>query len=624
MKKTSFSEIKFPIWYFLKLFIFWMLLFEAERIIFLLFNYKDLLGIPFSQIMLSFFYALGSDISASCYLMILPFLIITTGMFTNKSEAFFAVAKWANYLLIILYLSISFAGIALYNNWGTKVNSKALSFITYPKEIFEIIFNISNLLYFALMVAVILPVILLFKRIFKRQQPVKPGILAILIFLIVFSGLMFTGVRGGIQKQPINKSWCFYSGHSILNFAALNDLWNITSILSHPQIKTNPYTYFREAEFEKTIEELYKTEKDTTELLCTSTRPNIVLIILESFSADAVACLGGEKGIAPNFDSLAQKGLLFTEFYATGFRTDQGIVALLSSFAAQPRTSIINNYEKFDKLPNFITTLRKNGYYTSLYFGGDPAYAEMESYLQVSGIDLLIREGDIPHTHRTDWGAYDEDVFNFQLHDLKNSKEPFFSIMLSLTNHEYFEADVPKIYQGKDQCTLFRNTAHYTDKCLYDFLKASEKEPWYNNTLFIITADHAHRCPLERTYNEPLRHHIPFLFYGNALKEQYRGKTINKTGSHLDLTATLLAQLNIVNYDFEWSKNLMNKYAQGFAFYVFDDGFGFITDSADIVYDHNLKAAVTKKMKIEGADTEKALRQGKAFLQKTFQEYIKL
>ncbi|MEI6854302.1 MAG: LTA synthase family protein, partial [Bacteroidota bacterium] len=510
-----------------------------------------------------------------------------------------------------------------YANWGQKINSKALSFMIYPKEIAGMIMDWYNILFFVIFVIFVAAVIYAYKRFFIPRAKASMGIIVSIAFFLFFSAACLVGVRGGFQKHPINKSWCYYSKYSTLNFASLNDFWNFFDIIVNPQIKTNPYIYTDKETALKTVDELYKTA-DSTEYIVKNNRPNIVLIVMESMSADAIACFGGEPGIAPMFDSLAKESLMLSNFYATGFRTDQGIVALLSGFPAQPVSSIIYNFGKFDKLPNLIRTLGENNYHTSYYNGGDVSYANTKTYLQVAGVDCVYEKWDIPHTRETDWGAYDEDVYAYQLNDIGKHKQPFFSMIMTLTNHEYFTADVEKIAKGTSENDLYHNTAHYADKCLYDYIQQAKKQKWYSNTLFIITGDHAHKHPKERSYNEPDRHHIPLLICGGALKDEYRGKVIRKTASQLDIAATILGQLNIKNTEFKWSKNFLNKYSKGFAFYTFDNGFGFIKDSSEVVYDQNLKANIITRNKIEGGDCSRTLKQGKAMLQIVFQEYIDL
>ncbi len=624
MKEKEINGIKSASIYLFKLFIFWMVLFFTFQCLFLAFNYRNLLNIPLGHTLLSFIKALPMNIATACYLLLPTLIILCIGIATKISIKFFHAARWVNWFLIIFYLLISLSGLGLYANWGTKINSKALSFIIYPQEVAGILFDIYNLLYFVILVAITSLVFLAYRRFFRTPTPANSGIVSSIIFFIISTGILFIGARGGVQKYPINKQSCFYSKYSVLNFAALNDFWNFSATLVHPRIKENPYVFYNTKEAEQILTDLFAIKKDSTEYLLKTPRPNIVLIALESFSADAIACLGGKEGIAPCFDSLAKEGLLFTEAYATGFRTDQGIVALLSGFPAQPRTAIIKNFEKFDKLPNLIKNFESTGYHTSFFYGGDLNYANTETYLQLAGTGKIIGKNDIPHTRATDWGAYDEDVFAYQLNKLNEMPQPFFSVMLSLTNHEYFVADVEKVFPGKTENILFQNTAHYTDKCLYEYLQQAKKTGWYDNTLFIITADHAHKHPLERAYNVPERHHIPLLLYGGALKPEYKGKTSAKIISHVDIAPSLLAQLKINNAGFAWGKNVMNRYSPDFAFYAFDDGFGFITDSADIIYDHNLKAVSNVKIKIEGCNPQKIQRQGKAYLQLLFKKYIEL
>jgi phosphoglycerol transferase MdoB-like AlkP superfamily enzyme len=602
---------------------FWMLLFTIQRIFFLLFYHSELNGIPFSHILLSLVYGLSLDISATSYLVFIPLLLISLGMMFKKNDVFFTLNNWLNYILIIFCLLIYFIGIGLYGNWGQKINTKALSFLVYPKEIAGMIMDVYNILYFAIFVVFASAMIYIYRRLFSPKRHTSTGIFVSIIFFLFFSAGCLLGVRGGFQNIPINKSWCYYSKHSTLNFASLNDFWNFFDIIVNPQIKSNPYIYTDNETALNTIKQLYATQ-DSTEHIVKNNRPNIVLIIMESMSADAIACFGGQPGIAPKFDSLAKEGLLFSNYYATGFRTEQGLIAMISGFPAQPVSSIIRNFGKFDHLPNLIRTLGDKGYSTSYYFGGDLLFANTKTYLEVSGINLMAGVDEVPHTRETDWGAYDEDVYAYQLSDIGKQKQPFFSMIMTLTNHEYFTADVEKINHGHTENDLYHNTAHYADKCLFDYIQQAKKQKWYDNTLFIITADHAHKHPMERNYNEPDRHHIPLLLCGGALRDEYKGKVVAKTASHLDMAATILGQLDMKNTEFKWSKNFLNKYAKGFAFYTFDNGFGFISDSSEVVYDQNLKSTIIARNKISGGDYNKNLKQGKAMLQIVFQEYIDL
>jgi phosphoglycerol transferase MdoB-like AlkP superfamily enzyme len=419
----------------------------------------------------------------------------------------------------------------------------------------------------------------------------------------------------------------YFSKYPVLNNAALNGFWNVVEIISKPQVTVNPYNYFDDATATAVVDGLYKTAEDTTTQILTTARPNIILVMMESMSADNFDVLGGEKGIAPCFDSLCKQGILFTDFYASGFRTDQGLVAMISGFPAQPASAVIKNFGKFDKMPNLVRTLSDTGYYTSYYCGGNYKFANTDTYLISAGIDKLSGEHEVPYTRRTQWGAYDEDLYSYVIADAMKLRQPFFSIIATITNHEAFDADVEKVFKGGSMTDNYKNTAHYADKAVFDFIQKARSQPWFSNTIFIITADHAHRYPMNRAYNEPLRHHIPFLLYGDVIKPEYSGTQIKNTASQVDFPATMLAQLNISagkRQQYQWSKNLFNKYSNGFAFYAFDNGFGFVTPAAEVVYDHNLGQVVMEAKRDSSANGSDILRQGKAYLQTMFGSFIKL
>jgi phosphoglycerol transferase MdoB-like AlkP superfamily enzyme len=600
-----------------------MVLFLLQQIIFLAFSTNELKGIPTGQMIAGFFYAQRMNISTACYLLIFPLIISIAGIMVRKPKAGFKIARYFTAAMLVIVLMIGLLDLGLYSKWGTKINSKALSFLAYPKEIVEIIFDINNLLYFTMFVILSIIIVWIFLYLVRITDKIQIPIGLSLVLVLSLGGAMIVLMRGGFQKYPLSKSSCYYSNHSVLNYAALNGFWNIINLAASPQIKENPYRFFKNDEAEEIVDNLFSTQKDTTVSIFTLEKPNFIILMMESVSADAIACLGGDKGIMPHFDSLAAQGLLFNNFYATGFRTDQGIVAVLSSFPAQPATAIIKDFGKFEKLPNLVTEVGRFGYHTSFYYGGDINYANTATYLTSAGIDYLAGKNDVPHVRETDWGAYDEDTFSFYVSDSLHRSEPFLSVMLTLTNHEYFGADVEKVFNRGNKADGYLNTAHYTDKCIAQFIKNASAKAWFRNTVFIITSDHAHILPLGRNYNEPGRHHIPFLIFGEPLKKEFRGKMIEKTASHIDITPTLLAQLKTKHNQFPNGKDLFNPYTKGFAYYAFDNGFGFITDKCKVVYDYNLGTVINIDSTGE-ANCAEAEQQGKAFLEILFQDYIDL
>jgi phosphoglycerol transferase MdoB-like AlkP superfamily enzyme len=222
------------------------------------------------------------------------------------------------------------------------------------------------------------------------------------------------------------------------------------------------------------------------------------------------------------------------------------------------------------------------------------------------------------------WGAYDDKVFTKQLADMDNSKQPFFSTILTLTNHEPFEIPVERKYKGENVNDQFRSTMFFTDSCLGAYLNDAKKKSWYKNTLFVIIADHGHRLPNDLTEFEARKYRIPLIFYGDVIKPEFKGLKISKTGSQTDLVATLLNQVKIDASRYTWSKDLLNPSTPGFAFFNWDNGFGFATKEQVISFDNVGKNIILRKNKANPKLDNELLRYGQAHMQEVFQQYLDL
>ncbi|MBP8066992.1 MAG: sulfatase-like hydrolase/transferase, partial [Pedobacter sp.] len=164
-----------------------------------------------------------------------------------------------------------------------------------------------------------------------------------------------------------------------------------------------------------------------------------------------------------------------------------------------------------------------------------------------------------------------------------------------------------------------------TDSCINAYLSKAKKQSWYKNTLFVFVADHGHLYPKNK-YDVfmPERYHIPLLFYGDVIKEEYKGKRSTKVGSQQDLAATLLAQLTISAKEFTWSKNLLNPYTKEFAFFSWDNGLGFINSTQCVTFDNVGKTILYQTNEKNKTATKSNLNLGKSYLQTAYQQFIKL
>lgn len=604
---------------------FWIGLFLLQQTCFLFFDPAKLKGIAGDAVLYSYRRALPMDVAAAGYLL-LPVVLLSVPLLLRERPWLRRTIVIYLGVMVVISAFVNMTDIALFRAWGTKINHKALSYLVYPEEAagaasgapvaqLTVIFLAQCALAF----------FVLFKIDHRRSFQVKRWWSAIVAPVLALA-LLLVGARGGVQDYPIDRSWSYHSAHPVLNLGALNGVWNTIVLLAEPpEFEGNPYAYMPGEEAWQRYAKLHERGKRPAKRLLTVERPNVVMVMLESWTADVVGVLGGDSGVTPGIDRLAKEGLLFTEFYSTGFRTEQGLCALISGFPSQPKTTIIRQYGKFDRLPSLVNVLDSAGYRSTYYYAGDAAFANTRSYLEAMGFDKVHDEFSFPIHQRTRWGAYDEELFAFHLRDAHAAQEPFFHTVMTSTSHEPFDAPVLEGFPGENDPQRYRNTVHYTDRTLAAFIDSCKAQPWYDRTLFIIVADHGHFLPHDRPNFSAERHRIPLLMLGGALRPELRGTTDNTYGCHVDLSSTLLHQLGLNADRFAWSNDLLDPAAPHFAFWTFDDGFGIADARQTLVWDNLGKLLLQRRdtLATPAADSE-LLRNGQALEQVLLDQYITL
>ena len=608
-------------------FIFWIIFFVFTRSIYLLYNlrYIRMEGIGFWESMQSFYHGFELDVSTALYLIGFPFLVyllmsLFRGNFWNK------IVKYYVLLVIIVYSLLTTAELGIYSEWKTKLHYKALMYLTHPAEIYE---SAETATFFVLLVILFAQTLLaywIFRRLFFTQvRIVKRNYFFTAVYLIIFPVLGIIGGRGGLQEIPINQSQSYYSEHQILNLASMNSGFNIfVSLYENWSLKgKNPFQSFPQDEAIEIVERIYEPRGDSTLQVLTTTRPNIVLIMLESWSADLIESLGGKPGITPGFRKLEKNGILFTNIYSAGTRSEQGMASIFSGFPAHPISSITVQPDKFQGLPTLTGKLEEEGYSTSFYFGGQLIYGNIKSYIMYNGFDRIIEisdfDDDVPQGKL---GVHDEFVFERQLEEVSNDPQPFFSSVFTMSTHSPFDMPLPELkVDWGGHVNMYLNSAWYTDSCLYAYIQQAKSKSWYDSTLFIIVADHSHHAYYNWGYHSKEYHHIPLLFFGNVIKPEYRDVKVDKLGSQVDIVSTLFSQLQLSDFPFQWSKNLLSPETPEFAYVAFEEGIGWIRPNASFFWDKKINHFYTKDIP-DSLDQQKIIREGKAFLQMVFKQYM--
>ena len=280
-------------------------------------------------------------------------------------------------------------------------------------------------------------------------------------------------------------------------------------------------------------------------------RPNVIIIIIESFSSDLLEF----PDIVPNLKKCAEEGLFFSNYHSVAGRSDKGISATLSGYPAHPGDAVIKNTVKIEKMPNIGKTFKNMGYYNSFYYGGNINFANMKSYSNISRFDRVITKKDFASEYcSAKWGVHDEYTFKKYYDDLKDLPTPFFNVFFTLSSHDPF--DVPDhVIKGNSVKNKFLNTALYTDKQLGIYMDRLRHSKFWDNSLVIITADHGSRFIKPYAETEIARYHIPMIWAGGAL--DHTG-VVSKYGSQTDLISTLLHQMDYPCDEFIFSKDLLS------------------------------------------------------------------
>jgi len=616
--------------FFARFFLFWLLFFLLDRLIFLAVNFTDLKSAPILEVLAATYHGLRLDLSMTAYIAVIPLLFYTGYILVvKKNKIPFGWLAIYNTVLIVLFSIIGMANINIYREWGSKINAKALGFaVSSPNEALASSASSPVLLSLAILILLMVGGYFLSKWLVKKDTGVPSANMAMkLVFSFFLLAFTFLLIRGGWGVSPNNQSMAYYSDVQTLNHAAVNTEWNlISSILAEKHVNKNPNLYYPAQVSAEIVRDLYAVEKDSTLQLLKTKRPNVVVIIMESFTADLTKTLGNEDGITPKFDSLINHGVLFSQIYSTGNRTDKGIIGTLAGFPSLASGSIMKWPDKLEKIPSISQSLFKIGYRTSFFYGGQSEFENYKAFIVSHDYQLLVDKSSFASKDmNSKWGAYDGTVFNRQLQTLNQEKEPFFSTQMTLTNHEPFEVPGNYKFGTKDNIQRFKSTAYYTDSCLNDFLNKAKRKPWYKNTLFIFVADHGHIYPKGRgEVYIPQRYHIPLLFFGDVIKEEYRGKKFDQVGSQVDIASTLLHQLDLDSKSFQWSKNLLNPYTKPFAFFSWDNGMGFIDNKQCVTFDNVGKLVLYNDNPKDVTHTETLTKNGKAYLQTIYQQFIQL
>ncbi len=593
--------------------VFWILSFALFRILFLGINTDDSTRMGLSDWLGCFIHGFRLDLSTSSYYVLGAVIIL---IFTAPFKSRYTSISILYYHLFLSFITglLVVMDLEIYRYWGFRLDITPLIYLKTPGEAAASVSLGESLI---LVISLLILGFLLywsFKRlIYPCLQKLTPALLSIPALLLA-GALLIIPARGGIGTVPVNLGSAYYHQNQFLNHAAINVVWNTVYSIAEKNKLNQEYDQMISKDQADSIFTVYHKQRGKTEQWVKYSNPNIILIILESFSNKIIGSLDGGKGITPCFDSLARQGILFSNFHASGDRSDKGLVSIFSGFPAQPRTSIINYPSKTQNLPFLYEAFKKEGYHTSWYYGGNIEFANFNTYLTNPWMDKLISIEDFEEGARNvKWGVHDEVLFEKVLKDLDRERRPFFLSLFTLSSHEPFEVPMQPKFDGAGRDDRSRNAFYYTDSCLGSFIRELKQKPYWDSTWVIVTADHGSRSPGNTANYELEKFGIPMLWLGGAIKPDTA--VISKTCAQSDLPAIILGQLDMEHDAYPYSKDIFKDTVSCFAFYAFNNGFGIVNDSSYLIYD------LSARKKIAGRLTGNELTLGSALVQKIYDDY---
>ncbi|WP_157206224.1 LTA synthase family protein [Mariniflexile maritimum] len=540
---------------------------ETDNSLFVLAN-TFIIGLLFDLGTVSFF-ALPYVI----YLLLVPKKLY--GSLFDRLITYFGYA-----LGLLIFLFSFFAEITFWDEFQRRFNFIAVDYLIYT---FEVVKNINESYPIPLLLSAILVVLSLllfithkqhiFKDTFNNETVFKEKLIPS-AFIIVIAAIFALFVKNEDAEQFKNRYNDEIAKTGIYSFFAAFRSNQLSYTEFYKTIDTNKaFTLVKQkletpnSEFiNPENKDLFRTITHSDSILRPTKKPNVIFICIESLSASFLNSLGGDLNVTPTLDSLSNKSLFFTNLYATGTRTVRGMEAITLSIPPTPGRSIV----KRDNNTNLFTIgeiFKEQGYERNFFYGGDGYFDNMNTYFGGNGFNIIDRGrgflldsriktkrtniNDDEVTFENAWGVCDEDIYNKVLKEADKAalnEAPFFNFIMTTSNHRPFtypegKIDIPS-GSGRN------GGIKYTDYAIGNFLKQAKTKPWYNNTVFVIMADHCASSAGRWSLNID-KYRIPAMIVN---LQNVAPQKIEKLSSQIDMFPTLFGLLN-----WDYTSNLFGK-----------------------------------------------------------------
>ncbi len=456
-------------------------------------------------------------------------------------------------LLLIIFMECSTPSFV--DQFDSRPNILFFEYLNHPGEIAATLWAAYKI---PIILTIILSSALTFfnaRHIARLAKPIAavgfgPALMVTPILVLLCLGM----VRSTTDHRAVNPSTVAISSDPMVNDLALNSTYTVLYALSETRNEPEGgirYGHMDDATAVGMVRENMDDDIFTSQLLPTlhqqtsrnigAAPKNLVIIVEESLGAEFVGSLGG-LDLTPNLDELAGEGMWFTNMYATGTRSVRGLEAIVAGFTPTPSRSVVKLGKSQRDFFTLAQLLGEHGYSSSFIYGGEAQFDNMRRFFMNNGFEKVVDEKDYDSPKFVgSWGVSDEDLFDKAHAEFSKAHDkPFFGLVFTSSNHSPFQFPDGRIELFDKEKNTVNNAVKYADYALGRYINAAKKSNYWDDTVFLIVADHN-----SRVYgNEILpvsRFHIPALILGGSVAP----RIFDPVASQIDLAPTLLSLLGV-------------------------------------------------------------------------------
>ncbi|MFT5512713.1 MAG: phosphoglycerol transferase MdoB-like AlkP superfamily enzyme [Bacteroidia bacterium] len=560
----------------IRVFLFYTLVFLIGRVLFYAFNFGAT-GFNIALLGSASLHGILMDFSMAGYLTMANVIILmVANLILFKRVAYLLNA--VNILIIMILCNFIVINSRLYSYWSYHIDRSILDYLKTPKEALASANWLDWLLVVGVVIVFAYLAIRLYRLIVMRIMASYTVSRVDSIWSLAMSGLLIVPIRGGFDVATMNVSKVYFSNDLFENHLAINPVWNASFSLTETKVES--FNFMDDIACERAYRTAYPVVNDTSQMQFPD-NTNVIMIVLESFTANVVSSIGGIDGITPQLNHWMLTGLSFDNCYASADRSDKGLTTLFTGYPALPNARLLSHPNKLSKVPNVYSAFKNAGFHTSFYYGGNLDFANIKLLFSSGNVDKLVSGIDVASESKGKWGLRDEDMFDTFYSDVVAQKDPFFATLYTLSSHEPF--DIPPVSFSSDSLTSdFYKSIFYTDSCFGDFMHKLKSSPVWENTIVVVTADHGVKNPGNLVLFSPRKFRVPLLITGGAVQKP---KQYSHYCSHTDIPYSLEESiLKGLPTGYQFSKSVFDT-SNSKAFYHYVLGAGMVNEHGCVVFD---------------------------------------